>query len=165
MMTRNKIQLPNHNKAVISYLERKLEYYEDILKLAKEQEEAIKSENIKDLNSLITKKENHINNIKRFEKLNPHFLPRCFLAESKMRGSVGSNPKAIISDKRVDSLLKQLRSIITKLLNHDHDSIKLLSSTIDGIKTKASNLNKKIRRVKSSRMQQIHTPRFIDVLQ
>jgi hypothetical protein len=76
----------------------------------------------------------------------------------------GSNPKTLTSDKRVDSLLKQLRSIITKLVNHDRDSMKSLSSTIGGIKTKAGNLSNKIRRVKSSRMQQINTPRFIDVV-
>ncbi len=153
-MTKDKIQMPNQNEEAISYLKRKLEHYEEILKLAKKQEEAIKSENIKDLNSLITEKENQIKSIKRLEKLNP-----------TLWNSVGSNPKNLISDKRFDSLMKQLRSIITKLVTHDQDSIKLLSSTIDSIKTKASNLNKKIRRLKSSRIQQIRTPRFIDVVQ
>ncbi len=157
-MTKDKIQIPKQNKEAISYLKRKLERYEEILKLAKKQEEAIKSGNIKDLNSLITEKENHIKNIKRLEKRNPHFL-------LSQESSGGSNPKNLISDKGLDSLLKQLHSIITKLVNHDRDSIKLLSSTIDSIKTKTSNLNKKIRRVKSSRMQQIRTPRFIDVVQ
>jgi hypothetical protein len=42
--------------------------------------------------------------------------------------------------------------------------MKSLSSTIGGIKTKAGNLSKKIRKVKSSRMQQINTPRFVDVV-
>jgi hypothetical protein len=160
-MTKDKIQMPNQNEDVISYLESKLEYYEEILKLAKKQEEAIISGNVRDLNSLITKKENHIKNIKRLEKLN-----------IKLHEKIFSNPKILTSDKselssckRVDSLLKQLHSIITKLLNHDQGSIKLLSSTIDDVKTKASRLNKKIRKIKSSRMQQIRTPRFIDVLQ
>ncbi len=143
-MTKVKIQMANQNEKAISYLKRKLEHYKEILKLAKKQEEAIKSGNIKDLNSLITKKENHIKNIKRLEKL---------------------NPKSLLSDIRFDSLLKQLHSIITKLVNHDQDSISLLSLRIDSIKTKASNLNKRIRRVKSSRMQQIRAPRFIDVVQ
>jgi hypothetical protein len=143
-MTKDKIQMSNQNEKAISYLKRKLEHYKEILKLAKKQEEAIKSGNIKELNSLITKKENHIKNIKRLEKL---------------------NPKSLLSDIRFDSLLKQLHSIITKLVNHDQDSITLLSSTIDSIKTKTSNLNKKIRRVKSSRIQQIRAPRFIDVVQ
>jgi hypothetical protein len=143
-MTKVKIQMANQNEKAISYLKRKLEHYKEILKLAKKQEEAIKSCNIKELNSLITKKENHIKNIKRLEKL---------------------NPKSLLSDIRFDSLLKQLRSIITKIVNHDQDSISLLSLTIDSIKTKASNLNKRIRRVKSSRMQQIRAPRFIDVVQ
>jgi hypothetical protein len=143
-MTKDKIQMSNQNEKAISYLKRKLEHYKEILKLAKKQEEAIKSGNIKDLNSLITEKENHIKNIKRLEKL---------------------NPKNLLSDIRFDSLLKQLRSIITKIVNHDQDSISLLSLTIDSIKTKASNLNKRIRRVKSSRMQQIRAPRFIDVVQ
>ncbi len=143
-MTKDKIQMSNQNEKAISYLKKKLEHYKEILKLAKKQEEAIKSGNIKELNSLITEKENHIKNIKRLEKL---------------------NPKNLISDKRFASLLKQLHSIITKLVNHDREGIKLLSSTIDSIKTKASNLNKKIRRVKSSRMQQIRAPRFIDVVQ
>ncbi len=143
-MTKVKIQMANQNEKAISYLKRKLEHYKEILKLAKKQEEAIKSGNIKELNSLITKKENHIKNIKRLEKL---------------------NPKSLLSDIRFDSLLKQLHSIITKLVNHDQDSISLLSLRIDSIKTKASNLNKKIRRVKSSRMQQIRAPRFIDVVQ
>ena len=144
IMTKGKIQMSNQNEKAISCLKRKLEHYKEILKLAKKQEEVIKSGNIKDLNSLIREKENHIKNIKHLEKL---------------------NPKGLISDKRLDSLLKQLHSIITKLVNHDRDSIKLLSSTIDSIKTKTSNLNKKIRRVKSSRMQQIRAPRFIDVVQ
>ncbi len=146
--------MPNQNKEVISYLERKLEHYEPLLSLVKKQEEAIKSENIKDLNSLITTKETHIENIKAFDKLN-----------IKLQGKITSNQKYLISDKRVDSLLKQLRSIITKLVNQDRDSMKLLSSTIDNIKTKADNLNKKIRNVKSSRPQQSHTPRFIDMVQ
>ena len=146
------------NEEIISYLKSKLEHYESLLRLAKKQEEAIKSENIKDLNSIITEKENHIKNIKRLEKLNPPLLS----CESK---KWGSNPKNLISDKRLDSLLKQLHSIITKLVNHDREDIKLLSSTIDSIKTKTSNLNKRIRRVKSLRMQQIRTPRFIDVVQ
>ncbi len=143
-MTKDKIQMANQNEKAISYLKKKLEHYKEILKLAKKQEEAIKSGNIKELNSLITKKENHIKNIKRLEKL---------------------NPKSLLSDIRFASLLKQLHSIITKLVNHDREGIKLLSSTIDSIKTKASNLNKRIRRVKSSRMQQIRAPRFIDVVQ
>ncbi len=154
IMTKDKIQMSNQNEKAISYLKRKLEHYEEILKLAKKQEEAIKSGNIKDLNSLITEKENHIKNIKRLEKLNPTLFQ-----------SVGSNPKNLISDRRLDSLLKQLHSIITKLVNHDREGIKLLSSTIDSIKTKTSNLNRKIRRLKSSRMQQIRVPRFIDVVQ
>ena len=145
--------MPNQNKEVISYLERKLEHYEPLLSLAKKQEEAIKSENIDDLNSLITKKESHIEDIKRFEKVN-----------IKLQKKIMSNPKTLASDKRVDSLRKQLHSIITKLINHDRDSMKSLSSTIGGIKTKAGNLSKKIRKVKSSRMQQINTPRFVDVV-
>ncbi len=62
--------MPNQNKEIISYLERKLEHYEPLLSLTKKQEEVIKSENIEDLNSLITKKETHIEDIKRFEKVN-----------------------------------------------------------------------------------------------
>jgi hypothetical protein len=146
--------MSNQNEEAISYLERKLEFYESLLSLTKKQEEAIKSENIEDLNSLITTKETHIGNIKAFDKLN-----------TKLQGKITSNPKYLISDKRVDSLLKQLHSIITKLINQDRDSMKLLSSTIDNIKTKAHNLNEKIRNVKSSRTQQSHTPRFIDVVQ
>ncbi len=73
-MTKDKIQMSNQNEKAISYLKRKLEHYKEILKLAKKQEEAIKSGNIKDLNSLITEKENHIKNIKRLEKLNPKNL-------------------------------------------------------------------------------------------
>ncbi len=152
-MVKGKIQMTNQNKEVISYLERKLEHYKPLLSLAKKQEETIKSEGIKDLNSLITEKETHIEDIKRFEKLNV-----------KLQEKTISNPKTLTSDKRVDSLLKQLRSIITKLVNHDRDSMKSISSTIDNLKTKAGNLNKKIRRIKSSRMQQINTPRFVDVV-
>ena len=163
-MTKDKIQMSNQNEKAISYLKKKLEHYKEILKLAKKQEEAIKSGNIKELNSLITEKENHIKNIKRLEKLNPHFL-LSQRAATVQESSGGSNPKSLLSDIRFDSLLKQLHSIITKLVNHDREGIKLLSSTIDSIKTKASNLNKKIRRVKSSRMQQIRAPRFIDVVQ
>ncbi len=153
-MTNKIIKIPTRNEEAISYLKRKLEHYEEILKLAKKQEEAIKSGSIKDVNSLIAEKESHIKNIKRLDKRN-----------IKLQEIIMSNPKKLVSDKRLDKLLKQLRSVITKLVNHDRESIKLLSSTIDNIKTKASNLNKRIRRVKSSRMQQNHTPRFIDVVQ
>lgn len=149
----------NQNEDVISYLKSKLEYYEEILKLAGKQEEAIISENVRDLNSLITRKEIYVKNIKSLDRLNIRLYKKIF-----------SNPRTITSDKtklssckRVDSLLKQLHSIITKLLNHDQRSIKLLASTIDDVKTKAGRLNKKIRKIKSTRMQH-RMPRFIDVL-
>ncbi|ODS32463.1 MAG: FlgN protein [Candidatus Scalindua rubra] len=68
---------------IISYLNRKKEYYEKILKLTKKQEEAIKSSNIKELTLLITEKESYIKNIKRLETLNIKLQEEIMLNQKK----------------------------------------------------------------------------------
>ncbi|MFQ5962982.1 MAG: hypothetical protein ACE5KZ_01695 [Candidatus Scalinduaceae bacterium] len=142
------------NEEIISCLKRMLECYKKVSYLTKKQEEAIKSDNIKELNLLITEKENHIKDIKRLEKLN-----------IKLQEEIMLNPLILTRDNRITSLLRQIYSIITNLVNYDQDSIKALSSLIDDIKLKASNLSKRRRKLKSSRMQAIRPPSFIDVVQ
>ncbi len=152
-MTNSEIKKSNHNEEISSYLKRKLEHYEEILKITTKQEEAIKSDNTKELNLLITEKEIHIKNIKRLMNFN----------NSKEEIILGS--KHILSDNRINALLRKIQSLITNLLSYDQNSIKLISSSIDGIKTKKNTLNKRRRVLKTLRLQQNRTPSFVDVVQ
>ncbi len=139
---------------ILSYLTHKQEYYEKILELTKQQDEAIQSNNTEKLNSITTEKENYIRKIKRLDKLNIEILE-----ELRM------NNKRLIQDKRLFSLLNQLKSTIIKIQNYDLDSISQLHSSLNSTKTRLSSLNKKMRAHKSMRHQKILPPRFIDVLQ
>ncbi len=141
-------------EGIISYLCQKYEYYEKILELTHVQEKAIKSNNIKDLHLIVIEKENYIKNIKHLEKLN-----------TNIQEDIISNRKHLILDNRINSLLSQLQSIITKVRDYDLDSINLLSSSIDSTKTKISNLNKKRRTLMPIKKQGLFPPRFVDVLQ
>ena len=152
-MTNSEIKKSNHNEEIISYLKRKLEHYEEILKITTKQEEAIKSDNIKELNLLITEKEIHIKNIKRLMNFN------------NSKEEIILDAKHLLSDNRINALLRKIQSLITNLLSYDQNSIKLISSSIDGIKTKKNTLNKRRRVLKTLRLQQNRTPSFVDVVQ
>lgn len=152
-MTNSEIKKSNHNEEIISYLKRKLEHYEEILKITTKQEEAIKSDNTKELNLLITEKEIHIKNIKRLMNFN------------NSKEEIILDAKHILSDNRINALLRKIQSLITNLLSYDQNSIKLISSSIDGIKTKKNTLNKRRRVLKTLRLQQNRTPSFVDVVQ
>ncbi len=139
---------------IISYLIRKMEYYEEILKLTKKQADIIKSNNTNELNLIITTKEKYVKDIKHWDKL-----------KIKIQEEIISNLENLKLDKRFNSLLRQLQSIITELMHYDQDSISLLSSSIDNTKTKINNLNKRRRSQQSVREQGINPPRLVDVLQ
>ncbi len=139
---------------IISYLIRKKEYYEEILKLTKKQADIIKSNNTNELNLIITTKEKYVKDIKHLDKL-----------KIKIQEEIISNLENLKLDKRFNSLLRQLQSIITELVHYDQNSISLLSSSIDNTKTKINNLNKRRRSQQSVREQGINPPRLVDVLQ
>ena len=142
------------NESLISYLKGKLEHFKEILRLTEKQQEAISSDNIKELNLLITAKVNQIRNIKRLDKLN-----------ARLQEEIISKPKTLILYNDANSLIEQIRSIITKLIKYDHDSMKSISASIGAVKTKLDGHSKRIRTSKLSGMKKISTPRFIDVLQ
>ncbi len=149
-----KYQNSTHIEEIISYLTRKMEYYKNILELTKKQADIIKSSNTNELNLIITAKEKYVKDIKHLDKLN-----------IKIQEEIISNRKNLILDKRFDSLLKQLQSIITELMHYDQDSISLLSSSIDNTKTKINNLNKRRRSQQSMREYGMRPARLVDVLQ
>ncbi len=149
-----KYQNVAHIEEIISYLTRKKEYYEEILKLTKKQTDIIKSSNTNELNLIITAKEKYVKDIKHLDELN-----------IKIQEEIISNRKNLILDKRFNSLLRQLQSIITELMHYDQDSISLLSSSMDNTKTKINNLNKGRRAQQSMKEQGIRPPRLLDVLQ
>jgi uncharacterized protein YigA (DUF484 family) len=139
---------------ILSYLIRKKEYYKKILELTEKQEEAIQSNNTRELNLIITEKENSIKEIKRLDKLN-----------IKIQEELRSNIRNLTLDKRLYSLLNQLQSIITKIRNYDLDSITLLHSSIKSTKTRLNRLSKRKRAQQSMRYQGIQPSRFVDVIQ
>ncbi len=138
----------------LSYLIRKKKYYKKILELTEKQEEAIQSNNTRELNLIITEKENSIKEIKRLDKLN-----------IKIQEELRSNNRNLTLDKRLYSLLNQLQSIITKIRNYDLDSITLLHSSIKSTKTRLNRLSKRKRAQQSMRYQGIQPSRFVDVIQ
>ncbi|MGR3292464.1 MAG: flagellar export chaperone FlgN [Candidatus Scalindua sp.] len=142
-----------NGEEILSYLIRKQKYYEKILELTEKQEEAIQSNNTKKLNLITTEKENYIKEIKRLDRLN-----------IKAQEGLRTNNKTLIQNKRLYSLLNQLQSIITKIRNYDLDSISQLHSSVKDTKTRLNRLNERIRAQQSMRHQEIHSPRFIDVL-
>jgi hypothetical protein len=139
---------------ILSYLIRKKKYYKKILELTEKQEEAIQSNNTRELNLIITEKENSIKEIKRLDKLN-----------IKIQEELRSNNRNLTLDKRLYSLLNQLQSIITKIRNYDLDSITLLHSSIKSTKTRLNRLSKRKRAQQSMRYQGIQPSRFVDVIQ
>ncbi len=139
---------------ILSYLIRKKKYYKKILELTEKQEEAIQSNNTRELNLIITEKENSIKEIKRLDKLN-----------IKIQEELRSKNRNLTLDKRLYSLLDQLQSIITKIRNYDLDSITLLHSSIKSTKTRLNRLSKRKRAQQSMRYQGIQPSRFVDVIQ
>jgi hypothetical protein len=139
---------------ILSYLIRKKKYYKKILELTEKQEEAIQSNNTRELNLIITEKENSIKEIKRLDKLN-----------IKIQEELRSNNRNLTLDKQLYSLLNQLQSIITKIRNYDLDSITLLHSSIKSTKTRLNRLSKRKRAQQSMRYQGIQPSRFVDVIQ
>ncbi len=135
------------------YLNRKRGYYEKILELTRAQDEAITTNNIEELNLIIIEKVNCIKEIKDLDKLN-----------SKIQEEITSNEEYLISDKPLNLLLKQLKSIITEVMDYDRESIRLLNSSIDNTKAKIDNQNKKRRTPLSMINQGIRPASFIDVL-
>jgi hypothetical protein len=149
-----KYQNSAHIEEIIPYLTRKVEYYKNILELTRKQADIIKSSDTNELDLIITAKEKYVKDIKRLDELN-----------IKIQEAIMSNRKNLILDKRFNSLLRQLQSIITELMHYDQDSMSLLSSSIDNTKTKINNLNKRRRTQRSMGVQGIHPPRLVDVLQ
>ncbi|MGR3175259.1 MAG: flagellar export chaperone FlgN [Candidatus Scalindua sp.] len=149
-----KYQNSTHIEKIISYLIRKKEYYEEILKLTKKQADIIKSSNTNELNLIITAREKYVKDIKRLDELN-----------IKIQEEIISNRKTLILDKRFNSLLRQLQSIITELMHYNQESMSLLSSSMDNTKTKINNLNKRRRAQQSMREYGMRPARLVDVIQ
>ncbi|KHE91932.1 MAG: flagellar protein FlgN [Candidatus Scalindua rubra] len=143
-----------NREEILAYLIRKQKYYEKILELTEQQDEAIQSNNTKKLSLITTEKENYIKEIKRLDKLN-----------IKIHEELKTNNKSHIPDKRIYSLLNQLHSIIIKIRNCDLDSISQLDSSVRNTKSRLSMLNKRMRAQQSMRLQAVHSPRYVDVFQ
>lgn len=131
---------------ILSYLNLKMDYYEKILWHTQNLEEAIKTHNLKELSLIISEKANYTKDIKRLDRLNAKYQ------------------EEIISDKRFDSLKKQLQAIIIKITNYDQKCKILLSFSIDDTKEKIDNLNKKRIARQTAKSQERFLPSFVDVL-
>ena len=149
-----KYQNSTHIEEIISYLTRKMEYYKNILELTKKQADIIKSSNTNELNSIITTREKYVKDIKHLDELN-----------IKIQEEIISNRRNLMLDKRFNSLLEQLQSIITELMHYEQDSMSVLSSSIDNTRTKINNLNKRRRSQQSMREYGMRPARLVDVLQ
>ena len=139
---------------IISYLTRKIGYYKNILELTRKQTDIIESNNTDELNSIISAREKYVKDIKHLDEL-----------KIKIQEEITSNRKNLILDKRFNSLLTQLQSIITELMHYEQDSMSLLSSSMDNTRTKINNLNKRRRTQQSTREYGMRPARFLDVLQ
>jgi hypothetical protein len=135
---------------IISFLNRKKGYYEKILRLTQTQEEVIKSNNIKDLDSIIKEKEGFVEDIKRLDRLNERTQNEIFTERNSR-------------DIRIDSLLGQLQSLITNIMDYDRKGINRLYSLINNTKTTFDNLYKMQRSQISMGMEKINTSSFVDV--
>ncbi len=138
---------------ILSYLSLKKDYYEKILRLTQNLEETIKTNNLKELNLIITEKVNYTKDIKRLDRLNTRYQEEII-----------SNHENLISNKRFNSLKKQLQAIIIKITNLDQKCKILLNSSMNDTKDKIDNLNKKREARKTMRTQEILLPSFVDVL-
>ncbi|MHC4267016.1 MAG: hypothetical protein ACYSWS_09415 [Planctomycetota bacterium] len=138
---------------ILSYLNLKKDYYENILRQTQNLEEAIKTNNIKELNLIIAEKANYAKDIKRLDRLN-----------TKYQEEIISNHEGLKSDKRFSILKKQLQTIIAKITNYDQKCKILLRSSIDDTKEKIDNLNKKRTVQRTMKMKDVLPPSFVDVL-
>ncbi|MCP4270036.1 MAG: hypothetical protein GY777_31425 [Candidatus Brocadiaceae bacterium] len=138
---------------ILTYLNLKKDYYEKILRQTRNQEEAIKTNNIKELNLIIAGKAKYVKDIKRLDRLNTMY-----------KEEIISNHENLMSNKQFNILKKQLQIIITKIANYDQKCKILLSSSIDNIKDKIDNLNKKRSTRQTMKTQEILLPSFVDVL-
>ena len=138
---------------ILSYLNLKKDYYEKILRQTQNLEEAIKTNNIKELNLIIVEKANYAKDIKRLDRLN-----------TKYQEEIISNHEDLKSDKRFSILKKQLQTIIAKITNYDQKCKILLRSSIDDTKEKIDNLNKKRTVQRTMKMKDVLPPSFVDVL-
>jgi hypothetical protein len=138
---------------ILSFLSLKKDYYEKILRQTHNLEEAIKTNNLKELSLIISEKANYTKDIKRLDRLN-----------TKYKEIIISNHEDLKSDKRFNILKKQLQTIITKITNYDQKCKILLSSSIDDTKDKIDNLNKKRIARQTVRSQERLLPSFVDVL-
>ncbi|MCP4268477.1 MAG: hypothetical protein GY777_23350 [Candidatus Brocadiaceae bacterium] len=138
---------------ILSYLSIKKNYYEKILRRTLSLEETIKTNNLKELNLIIAEKTNYTKDIKRLDRLN-----------TKYQEEIISNHENLMSDKRFNSLKKQLQTIIIKITNHDQKCKILLNSSMNDTKDKIDNLNKKRVARKTMRTQETLLPSFVDVL-
>ncbi|MDR4499732.1 MAG: hypothetical protein MRK02_17715 [Candidatus Scalindua sp.] len=139
---------------IVVYLERELTYYEKIWELTKKQEETIQSGDIKKLGVLITEKENNVKDIKHLMKFNVKILDQ-----------ISHHTSALLLDKTIKTLFRKKQSILIDLSNHDQKSIDLLISSIDDMRTRAGILGKRSRILKTLKMHQLRSPRFLDVVQ
>ncbi len=138
---------------ILSYLSLKKDYYEKILRLTQNLEETIKTNNLKELNLIIDEKVNYTKDIKRLDRLN-----------TKYQEEIISDHENLISNKRFNSLKKQLQAIIIKITNLDQKCKILLKSSMNNTKDKIDNLNKKRPAQQTMRTQEILLPSFVDVL-
>jgi len=138
---------------ILSYLNFKKDYYEKILRQSQNLEEAIKTNNLKELSLIISEKANYTKDIKRLDRLN-----------TKYKETIISNHEDLKSDKRFNILKKQLQTIIAKIANNDQKCKILLSSSIDDTKEKIDSLNKKRIARQTVRSQERHFPSFVNVL-
>ncbi|MGQ3685879.1 MAG: flagellar export chaperone FlgN [Candidatus Loosdrechtia sp.] len=154
----NKIRIINNMKhldateEIISFLNQKKAYYKKILSLTQDQEKAIKSNNINGLNSIIKEKEGVIGNIRHLDRLNKKTQKEIF-TKNEYR-----------EDIRISSLLKQLQSLITDIMNHDRKDLNILYVLISTTKTKFDNLSNMQRSQISMRTQTLYTPGYVDVV-
>ncbi len=138
---------------ILSYLNLKKDYYEKILWQTQNLEEAIKTNNMTEMNLIITEKTNYAKDIKRLDRLN-----------AKYQKEIISNHENLLSDKRFNTLKKQLQIIITKINDYDQKCKILLGSLINDTKEKIDNFNKKRTARQSMKLQEILPPSYVDIL-
>lgn len=139
---------------IITYLEGELRCYENIEILAKQQSVAIQSGDSKKLGLLITEKENYIKEIVQLMHSNVRLIEELSI-----------HAQTVILDNTIKKLLKRKKTILIALLYYDQDGINVLTSSIDDMKKKAGFLGKRRKILNALKIQQIDTPRYLDILQ
>ncbi|GAX60023.1 A/G-specific DNA glycosylase [Candidatus Scalindua japonica] len=137
-------------KDTLSYLHAKKKYYEKILELSEIQEEVVLSKNIKKLSLITMEKENYIKEIKSLDRNN-----------TKIVKELSTNNKSLILDKRINSLVNRLHTLVIKVRDYDLNSIAHIKSSLEITKTK---LNKRRTAQQSMRYQPIQPSRYVDII-